>query len=416
MCTASYVAPATSGTVTLRARREGLDLAGSPAALSVATLTVGQVSAGGGQTCGVLSSGEAYCWGLNDRGQLGAGYTVYLGATAIASPTKVIGGRVFATITSGSSHACALTLSGAAFCWGDNSFGALGDGTSYNYRDFPVGVTAAPTFTALSTGVAYTCGLASDGAAWCWGWGVHCQLGDQACVSRERPALVAGGLRFKQLAAGAFHTCGLTEAGVAYCWGRNASGEIGDGSITTSTLDARRFVPAPVSGGLTFTELTAGGGFMENPTAEPAHTCALTTDGVAYCWGANESGQLGDGTTTTRLVPTAVAGGVRFSRLTAGGQFTCGLTGAGSAYCWGRNEWGQLADLTTTTRLQPTPVQSPVDPVVFTALDAGRKHVCGMTAIGAYCWGSNAYGQLGGGGTIDAGNYATRPAQVLSPF
>ncbi|MBE0593612.1 MAG: hypothetical protein IH616_14560, partial [Gemmatimonadales bacterium] len=151
-------------------------------------------------------------------------------------------------------------------------------------------------------------------------------------------------------------------------------------------LTSTRLVPTPVSGGLTFVELTVG----------QAHTCALAPAGAAYCWGANEAGQLGDGATANRRVPVA-AGQVTFASLTAGDRHTCGLTAAGEAYCWGRNDAGQLGDGTAGNRLVPTAVTGGL---TFTTLTAGTAHTCGLTAAGeAYCWGENEYGRLGDGTT-----------------
>src|SRR5438093_9846733 len=146
-----------------------------------------------------------------------------------------------------------------------------------------------------------------------------------------------------QVDAGGFHSCALTAAGQAFCWGNNR-GQLGDGT----PFD--RLVPTAVAGGLTFAALSAGDGA----------SCGLTPTGAAYCWGFNNSGQLGDGTTTDRLSPTPVAGGLTFAMLSAGnnaaGGHTCGVTTSGATYCWGRNANGQLGDGTTTDRLVPTPI------------------------------------------------------------
>jgi alpha-tubulin suppressor-like RCC1 family protein len=150
-----------------------------------------------------------------------------------------------------------------------------------------------------------------------------------------------------------------------------------------------RLTPAAVAGGLSFTALTSGGWY----------TCGLTADGTAYCWGRNSSGQLGDGSTTDRLTPVAVAGGLSFTALAAGDRHTCALT-SGGAYCWGSDDFGQLGDSATFSRRE-TPVLV-VGGLSFVALAAGDRHTCGLTPGGAaYCWGSGYNGQLGNGVTID---------------
>ena len=136
-----------------------------------------------------------------------------------------------------------------------------------------------------------------------------------------------GGRTFAQISAGGGHTCAVTAAGAAWCWGANSHHELGAG-LEDSTVTA----PAPVSGGLTLRLVAAGG----------AHTCGLTTDSLAYCWGKNDVGQLGDSSTTERAAPVAVHGGMHFQSLSAGASHTCGITADLVVYCWGDETRGQL--------------------------------------------------------------------------
>ncbi|MEJ7812826.1 MAG: hypothetical protein WKG32_20600, partial [Gemmatimonadaceae bacterium] len=205
------------------------------------------------------------------------------------------------------------------------------------------------------------------------------------------------------LAGGMFHTCALTRQGAAYCWGYNAKGGLGTGEVGGSEL-----TPVSVIGGLAFTALTAGA----------YHTCGLAgggvasrgADGVAYCWGDNASGQLGDGTTEQRTVPTAVAGGLRFRAISAGVDYTCGVTTAGAAYCWGANEDGQRGDSTTAPSATPMPVHGGR---AFVAISAGAHHTCALATGGAaYCWGANASGELGDGAGGRPGARSLTPVAV----
>ena len=140
------------------------------------------------------------------------------------------------------------------------------------------------------------------------------------------------------------HTCGITTSGAAFCWGDNLFGELGnnDGSTT------KRTTPVAVFGGLTFSAISAN----------EYHTCGIKTGGAAYCWGYNLKGQLGDGTTTDRLVPVAVAGGLSFASLAPGdGDYhMCAVTSGRGAYCWGDGSFGAIGDGGSTSRLTPTAV------------------------------------------------------------
>lgn len=266
--------------------------------------------------CGLTSTDAAYCWGSNVGGALGVGTTTgpemcAPAGTPIpcsATPVEIAGGRRYTVITLGGRHACALTTAGAAFCWGDNIVGQLGDGTETR-RLAPVSVGGGLTFVSLSAGGEHTCGLTSDGSAYCWGSSTNGALGHGAFTGPDfcqnpdpfarpypcstSPARVTGGLTFATISAGGSHTCALTPSGTAYCWGSNGGGQLGNATTNNSAS------PVVVAGSLTFANLSAG---LE-------HTCGITTNGVAYCWGSNSSYALGtDDTVLGSSVPVRVEG------------------------------------------------------------------------------------------------------------
>ena len=197
------------------------------------------------------------------------------------------------------------------------------------------------------------------------------------------PTMPPGGNR--QIAAGAEHTCALTNSGGVKCWGRNNYGQLGDGTTTD------RLTPADVSG------LAED---VQSIEAGAEHTCALTASGGVMCWGRNDYGQLGDGTTTDRLTPVEVNGLAEdVQSIEAGAEYTCALTANGDTMCWGRNDYGQLGDGTTTDRLTPVEVSDLA--VAVQAIAAGPEHSCALTSGDIRCWGGNGRGQLGDGTTTD---------------
>jgi alpha-tubulin suppressor-like RCC1 family protein len=329
-----------------------------------------QISSGGGYTCGVTTVGAAYCWGDNGFGQLGNGT-----ATNSNTPTAVSGGHTFAAVSAGSGlNTCGLTTAGAAYCWGTGDHGELGNGTTSSSTT-PVAVSGGLIFTVVGEGNSFACGLTTAGKAYCWGSNGGGMLGTGTTTSSPTPVAVAGGLIFTMVSVGYESACGVTAAGAPYCWGFNIGG-----------------TPVAGPGGLIFSSV--GGGGVSN--------CGLTTAGAAYCWGRNENGELGNGTNISSTTPVAVSGAHTFETLsTAEGSGSCGVTTSGAAYCWGYNLDGELGNGTpTTTSRSETPV-AVSGGLIFASVNGSGGTKCGVTTAGlAYCWGSNNFGELGNGTTF----------------
>lgn len=384
-----------NGTTTITATSEGKS--GSVGVNSTKiTLASIRVGAAEGHTCAVTVTGAAYCWGENDSDQLGVGPP----RTQRRVPTAVIGGLVFTDIQpgsapgSGTNFTCGLTTSNTIYCWGANPEGQFGDGSTIPSA-VPKLAAKGGTFAQLAVGLNHVCGRTAAGAVKCWGFGGYGGLGNNAFANSTSPVDVVGGLSFSNVTAGAYFNCGVTGT-TGYCWGTNQSGQLG-----RDTADGHRPAPGRVVNAQ-FTSISAvssGGG----------HACGLAPGGRAYCWGTGGSGQLGNGTTSDRPAPVEVVTGP-FSLLVAGNSFTCGIASGGPVYCWGQNDRGQLGTGTTTSSTTPVLVSGGL---LFSTLSAGGSTVCGITVNTsvAYCWGNNNSGQLGIG-TVEP--FRPSPVRVIS--
>jgi alpha-tubulin suppressor-like RCC1 family protein len=298
------------------------------------------IAAGAGHTCALTSAGGVKCWGSNLSGQLGDGTTTQNG-TPVDVNGLVSG---VAAIAAGYHHTCALTDAGIVKCWGGNSSGQLGDGTTTQHST-PADVGGLPLVIRLAAGNIHTCAVTASGGVKCWGWNMFGQLGDGTTTQRTAPVDVVGLTSgIAEISTGDIHTCVLTDSGAVKCWGDNTSGQLGDGTTT------RRTAPVEVS------ELTSGITGIAASTLS-YHTCAVTAIGGAKCWGSNRSGQLGDGTTTNRTSPVDVSGLTRDAiTITSGREHTCAVMNSSQRVikCWGGNGGGQLGDGTTVGHGTPT--------------------------------------------------------------
>ena len=259
-----------------------------PALVSGSVSFVG-VTAGRAHTCAVAApnpdSTYAYCWGANDRGQVGDSTN-----TQRTTPVAVAGRIAFSAATAGRDHTCAIaTATGKAYCWGDNTFGQLGD-SSTSARNSPVPVAGGHYFNQISAGGNHTCGLTSTPEVYCWGDNADGELGDSTTTQRMYPVKVVGSVTLVGVSVGSKYGCGESLDQKLYCWGRNLDGQLGSGDFTN------QLTPQPVGGRINPTGITAG----------DRHACATAFDGRAYCWGSNQYGQLGDGTRATRTSPVLI--------------------------------------------------------------------------------------------------------------
>lgn len=337
--------------------------------------TFAQVAMGiGNHLCARTPAGTAYCWGQNTFGQVGNGNTI----TPQVTPVAEQGRNTFRTLAVAREASCGVSLPGALLCWGANATEILGrplgDPTA---ASIPVAAATSLDFSALAAGNSHMCGIAADARAYCWGANTSGQGGNGTTNSPNRFEPVAGDRQYTQLVAGNAFTCGLSAGGM-YCWGSDQVLRAAGAGLTSSTT------PVLVSGDQTVASIAAG----QN------HACFVNVAGEAYCWGTNFNGQVGTGTISSNAIatPTLVTGGITFTSLVGGSGHTCGLATDGSAYCWGSNALGQLGISGTSL----VPVAS-FPAFRFVSLAAGASNTCGITSAGAlHCWGTNTEGQLGG--------------------
>lgn len=330
------------------------------------------VSAGGLHTCALTTAGALRCWGWNRYGQLGLPIR-YNGKLIFPKPMEVPLGP-FLALAAGEDHNCAVRGDSTFVCWGADYFRPTGG-------DYLVTMVAA--------GDRHSCALTQAGGVKCWGFNFAGQLGDGTTIDRSTPADVTGLTSgVVAIAAGRGYSCAVTQSGGVKCWGLNAWGQLGDGT----TID--RLTPVNVRG------LHKGVAAISPGSGS---TCALTNAGGVRCWGANEVGELGDGTTEDQHVPVKVKGlsrgVVALSPMSAGSRHTCVVTDDGRVKCWGYNGYGQLGLGNTDNQLVPMVVPRLRNAI---SVSVGERHTCAVTRLrGIKCWGNNDFGQLGDGSQIE---------------
>jgi alpha-tubulin suppressor-like RCC1 family protein len=343
----------------------------TPAAIPITAIgsgvSVTAVSAGANHSCAATSASKIFCWGEGTYNKLGqVDFTNYL--TPIQVRDTLLTGKTLSSLTSGTNHNCVVAAA-QAYCWGANNFGQFGNGNTTNSGvTVLVSAFAGKTVTGISAGHASTCAVV-NAEAYCWGENSAGRIGDGTTTNSLVPVKVGGllaGKKVSEAAAGRNHSCAIANGDV-YCWGTNASGQLGNGNTTAS------LVPVKVTGlpvGKAASGLTAGS----------VHNC-VTVEGTVYCWGGNSDGQLGNGTNADSSRAVAVAGLLRGKTVTmvsasldntsAGDSHTCALAND-AVYCWGYNADGELGNYSTTNYNVPVVTKSMSRKM--TAIAAGGVH------------------------------------------
>lgn len=351
------------------------------------------VSAGFLHTC-ALASRALYCWGTNDRGQLGVGDT-----RRRLEPAAIVQEPGWRSVVTGRLHTCALSAEastrprGSVWCWGDHRRGQLGPAVEDELSREPVLVTGLPQPVAsLGGGFDHSCAILVDRSLWCWGNNYEGQLGrsdssvdnpNEASLPAPIPEQVGTDRDWAQVDGGDGHTCGVRLDGSLWCWGRNGAGELGLGSDEPAHTRA----PQRVGTDSDWHHVDAG----------MKHTCARKLDGSMFCWGLNLEGVLGRAVElmTEHHSPAPVAPGLAWQGFSTYAFHGCAVDDLGVLSCWGRNAEGQLG--TGDIELEPTPVVS--DTVTdVEVVSVGHFHTCVVRRDATlYCSGKAEDGQLGHG-------------------
>jgi alpha-tubulin suppressor-like RCC1 family protein len=313
-----------------------------------------------------------------------------------SAPGPVSGTHDWIQADAGDFQACAIDTGHALWCWGNNVLGQLGVASTDEQISVPMRVGTANDWTKVTVGgwggafpeldlrLANACGIRA-GKLSCWGTNLYGQIGNTNSAPIGTLVQVGTASDWTDVSAGAFSTCGTRARGALYCWGTNLDGEIGDGTNTTQLTPTREATNS------TWKQVALGLG---------AQVCAIRVDGALFCWGNNDTGEVGDGTTTDRNTPTEVGTATDWTAITVGGTgvesfddhthegHTCGIRSGGALYCWGYNGSGQVGDGTMTTRLTPTQI-SPT--TAWLQVSAGSRETCAIDSGRLLiCWGSGS--------------------------
>ncbi len=366
------------------------------------------VSVGGAHTCGIRTTGDLDCWGSNASRQLGVGLARGTCGRAAAScegsPRAVASSLRFVQVSAGQRHTCAIAVDRSLSCWGES-------------LQFETGVEAAPfvstptpvmpgaQFVDVGAGATHTCAVRTNGVVYCWGEGTLGALGRGDTVSSVIPAPIASTERFTAVRSGRLRSCAISLAGTLWCWGSEW-----ESSGVGFDFYHQRLLPHRIEGLPPIRDVSVAG----------LSLCAVSVDGVAFCWESNAFAQLGTGSTAGTATPTAVATGSRFSSISAGIIQSCATSSESVALCWGNNSFGQLGVPRPGEYCGDSRLECSTRPIGvfgelrFASVATGfGNHTCGVTLTSALlCWGLGSEGQLGDGYTRDR---QSLPVGVLPP-
>ncbi len=346
---------------------------------------------GNSHTCAIKKADQSlWCWGGNDKGQLGQGSI----STLLSEPTEVATGGQWSSIAANGDHSCAIKDDNSLWCWGSNSAGQVGGNSSEAIINTPTAITIGSIWNKISLGTEHSCGIKADDTLWCWGDNTHSKLGDNT----TKPSLIPlhiGTASWLEISLGDQFSCGIDGNNHLYCWGSNTSnqqGHLPTGSTNAIDMTVPTSVDMDVSSWLSI-------------SSGDAHSCAIKTDETLWCWGSSSYGQAAQATKTTKT-PTQEPSLSLWLKIEADGNHSCAVRKDSSLWCWGNNTFGQLGNGTTRLSTIPAPV---LDESIWIGLSLGVDHSCAIKDDKTlWCWGDNSQSQLGDNST----NNSTIPTQI----
>ncbi len=370
-----------------------------------------QIAVGSSNVCATGTNSLAYCWGANTFGALGNNSAVDSMTPVTVSTSGALNGKTIKSLAGSNYNNCVIASDDKAYCWGWNSYGAIGNNSTTNAlvptAVDTTGVLSGKTIKSIAVGQYDTCAIASDDKAYCWGMNNAGQIGNNSTTQSLVPVAVdttgyLNGKTVKSIGIGEYSACLIASDNLVYCWGDNGSGQLGN------TNGSQRHSPYPVDttgvlNGKTAISLSVG--------AE--YACIVASDNNAYCWGRNDYGTLGNNSNTSSFVPVAVntagalSGKSVLSVYTNQNAYyhTCAIASDNNAYCWGVNWNGQIGDNTTNTNYAPVAVDRSgvLSSKTIKFISLGSISTCAVASDNnAYCWGGNGSGQLGNNSTVES--------------